>query len=161
MLCTEHSVSLLSPRGPGHGRVPAATCLCCMSGSAAPIHLPPAFPGMLSQALLHPCSMIPHGGAVSSMCTRRVLQRLCMPRPPALCQHLAMLFTHERGSEASAPAANYPVLIFFGEKETRAFQTWPHLISCGRRGWRFPIASHKGKNNVCEWLGHSQPLPPA
>lgn len=57
-----------------------------------------------------------------------------MPRPPALCQRSAMLFTHERGAEASVPAANYPVLIFFGEKETRPFQTWPNLISWGRRG---------------------------
>lgn len=74
---------------------------------------------------------------------------LCVPRPPALCQRSAMLFTHERGSEASTPAANYPVLIFFGEKETRAFQTWPNLISWGRRGRARvafpPPASHEGR----------------
>lgn len=55
-------------------------------------------------------------------------------RGRALCQRSAMLFTHERGAEASVPAANCPVLIFFGEKETRPFQTWPNSISWGRRG---------------------------
>lgn len=48
---------------------------------------------------------------------------------PALYQHLEMLFTHEGGSEAFALGASYPVLIFFGEKEVRALQTWPNLIS--------------------------------
>lgn len=120
-----------------------------VGGSAAPIPLPPAFSGVLSQPLLHPCSMIPQGGAASSLGTRRVLQRLCVLRPPALCQRSAMLFTHERGSEASAPAANYPVLIFFGEKETRAFQTWPHLISGGwggEAGVAFPHRLAQGKD---------------
>lgn len=59
---------------------------------------------------------------------QRVLGCACAAAP-VLCQRSEMLFTHERGSEASALGANYPVLIFFGEKETRAFQTWPNLIS--------------------------------
>lgn len=91
--------------------------------------------------------------------------RLRVPRLPVLCQHSAMLFTHERGSEASAAAANYPVLIFFGEKETRAFQTWPNLISWGRRGRArvaFPHwSSVREGPRVHGWLGHSQPLPPS
>lgn len=75
-----------------------------------------------------------------------------------------MLFTHERGSEASAPAANYPVLIFFGEKETRAFQTWPNLISWGRRGRAWAAFPHQPRARegagVHGRLGYGQPLPP-
>lgn len=75
-----------------------------------------------------------------------------------------MLFTHERGSEASAPAANYPVLIFFGEKETRAFQTWPNLISWGRWGRAWAAFPHQPRARegagVRGQLGYGQPLPP-
>jgi len=71
-----------------------------------------------------------------------------------------MLFTHERGSEASAPAANYPVLIFFGEKETRAFQTWPNLISWGRRGRAaFPHPPHVSEGAVGAQAAGSWPAP--
>lgn len=74
-----------------------------------------------------------------------------------------MLFTHERGSEASAPAANYPVLIFFGEKETRAFQTWPNLISWGRRGRARAAFPHRPRERegarVHRQLGDGQTLP--
>lgn len=85
--------------------------------------------------------------------------RLRVPRPPALCQRSAMLFTHERGAEASVPAANYPVLIFFGEKETRPFQTWPNLISWGRRGRAgeaFPHRPRPREGAGMGRLGHSQ-----
>lgn len=43
--------------------------------------------------------------------------------------------------------ANYPVLIFFGEKETRAFQTWPNLISWGR--WLFSTSLEPGMEPGC------------
>lgn len=81
------------------------------------------------------------------------LGRLRVPRPPALCQRSAMLFTHERGAEASVPAANYPVLIFFGEKETRPFQTWPNLISWGRRGRVQETSPHRPRVKGLGWGG--------
>lgn len=87
------------------------------------------------------------------------LGRLRVPRPPALCQRSAMLFTHERGAEASVPAANYPVLIFFGEKETRPFQTWPNLISWGRRGRVQETSPHRPRAREGAGvgrLGHGQ-----
>lgn len=99
-----------------------------------------------------PCSGTPEGLVAAP-------GRLRAPRPPALCQRSAMLFTHERGAEASVPAANYPVLIFFGEKETRPFQTWPNLISWGRRGWvreDFPHQPRPREGAGMGRLGHGQ-----
>lgn len=125
----------MSPLSPGGGLValqpPAPTSLQCLGP-----HSPGPDPG---------CAL---PRAAQGRAQPPAVPRGCRAvRPPALCQRSAMLFTHERGSEASALGANYPVLIFFGEKETRAFQTWPNLISWGRR--LFPTSLVPGMGPGC------------